>query len=218
MASARSTSYSNHDITDENTKIIDFDPKVGPKRRDEWFQTMIGSRSTLPEVCNNNNVSIFPPEMITNDDNDNNLQRLVKFIGMKETSPSYSLLLIENESFQQLAKLSSIGPAKSFFEEVICGKMDAKFDELCQQVNSILVKMLAVAGYKRSQKKEKQKKTVVYQYEIWKFLSAPNLNGLVDASTCDTGTRFGVIAIIQLLADLLEQKLWNGVLDYANNL
>ena len=40
----------------------------------------------------------------------------------------------------------------------------------------------------------------------------------MNASTCDTGTRFGVIAIIQLLADLLEQKLWNGVLDYANNL
>ena len=108
MASARSTSYSNHDITDENTKIIDFDPKVGPKRRNDWFQTMIGNRSTLPEVCKNNNVSIFPSEMITNDDNDNNLQRLIKFIGMKETSPSYSLLLIENESFQQLAKLSSM--------------------------------------------------------------------------------------------------------------
>ena len=126
MASAKSTSYSNHDITDENTKMIDFDPKVGPNRRNDWFRTMIGNRSTPCGVCNNKNVSIFPPDMITNDDNDNNLQRLVKFIGMKETSPSYSLLLIENESFQQLAKLSSIGPAKSFFEEIICGTMDFK--------------------------------------------------------------------------------------------
>ena len=54
MASNKSTSYSNNDITDENTKTMVFDPKVGPKRRDEWFQTMIGRRSKLTEVCNNN--------------------------------------------------------------------------------------------------------------------------------------------------------------------
>ena len=52
--------------------------------------------------------------MNTYDDTD--LQRLVKFIGIKETSQSYSLLLIDNESFQELAKLSSMGPAKLFFE------------------------------------------------------------------------------------------------------
>ena len=94
MASTKSTSYSNNDITDEITKTIDFNPKGGPKRRDEWFQAMIGNRFSLPEVCNSNNVSIFQPEIIPDDDN--NLQQLVKFIGIKETSPSYSLLLIEN--------------------------------------------------------------------------------------------------------------------------
>ena len=87
MASNKSTSYSNNDIIDKNAKTIDFDPKVSPKRRGEWFQTMIGSRSPLPEVCNNNNVSIFQPRMITDDDN--NVQWLVKFIGIKETSPCY---------------------------------------------------------------------------------------------------------------------------------
>ena len=35
MASNKSTSCSNNDITDENTTTIDFDPKVSPKRRDE---------------------------------------------------------------------------------------------------------------------------------------------------------------------------------------
>ena len=54
MASNKSTSYSNNGIIDEIQKNIDFDPKVGPKRRDEWFQTMIGRRSKLTEVCNNN--------------------------------------------------------------------------------------------------------------------------------------------------------------------
>ena len=115
MASNKSTSYSNNDITHENTKTIDFDPKVGLKRRDGRFQTMIGSKSPLPEVYNNNNVLIFSLEMITDDDN--NLQRLVKFIDIKGTSPSYALLLIENKYFQELAKLSSVGPAKSFFRE-----------------------------------------------------------------------------------------------------
>ena len=51
-----------------------------------------------------------------------------------------------------------IGPAKSFFKNVIGGTMDADFDDLCQQVNSILVKMLAEAGYKRSQKRENRRK------------------------------------------------------------
>ena len=55
---------------------------------------------------------------------------------------------------------------------------------------------------------------MVYQYEIWKFLSTPNLNGLINVSTSGIGVRFGVIAIIQILADLLEQKLWNGILDH----
>ena len=137
---------------------------------------------------------------------------------MKETSPSYSLLLIENESFQQLAKLSSIEPAKSLLEKVIGGSMEADFDDLCQKVNSILVKMLVKAGCKRFETNGNQKKKVVYQYEIWKFLSTPNLNGLMDGSTSGIGVRFGVIAIIQILADLLEKKLWNGVLDYSNNL
>ena len=40
----------------------------------------------------------------------------------------------------------------------------------------------------------------------------------MDVSTSGIGVRFGVIAIIQILADLLEQKLWNGMLDHANNL
>ena len=216
MASNKSTSYSNNDITDENTKIIVFDPKVGPKRREEWFQTMVESRSSLPEIYNNKNNTTFTPEIIADDDV--NLQRLIKFIGIKETSPSYSLLLIENESFQEVAKMASIGPAKSFFEKVIGGTMDALFDDLCQKVNSILVQLLVKAGCKRFEKKGKQKKKVVYQYEIWKFLSTPNLNGLMDGSTSNIGVRFGVIAIIQILADLLEQKLWNGVLDHANNL
>ena len=96
--------------------------------------------------------------------------------------------------------------------------MEAKFDDLCQEVNSILVKMLVKAGCNRFETKGNQKKTVVYQYKIWKFLSTPNFNGLMDAPTCVTGIRFGVTAIIQILADLLEQKLWNGVLDHANNL
>ena len=95
--------------------------------------------------------------------------------------------------------------------------MEANFDDLCQKVNSILVKMLMKACCKRFETKGNQKKTVVYQYKIWKFLSTPNFNGLMDAPTCVTGIRFGVTAIIQILADLLEQKLWNGVLDYANN-
>ena len=96
--------------------------------------------------------------------------------------------------------------------------MDAKFDKLCQTVNSILVQMLVKAGSRRFNKKEKQKKTVVYQYKIWEFLETSNFTRLVDAHASDIGTRFGVVAIIQILADLLEQKLWNGVLDYANNL
>lgn len=37
MASKKSTSYSNNDIPNENTTTFDFDPKVGPKRRDEWL-------------------------------------------------------------------------------------------------------------------------------------------------------------------------------------
>ena len=96
--------------------------------------------------------------------------------------------------------------------------MEALFDDLCQKVNSILVKMLVKAGCKKFETNQNQKKKVVYQYEIWKFLSTPNLNGLMDVSISGIGDRFGGIAIIQILANLLEQKLWNGVLDHANNL
>ena len=112
--------------------------------------------------------------------------------------------------------MSSIGPAKSFFEKVIDGDMEAGVDDLCQTFNSILVKMLVNLGCKRFETKGNQKKKVVYQYKIWKFLSTLNLNGLMDETTCITGIKFGVIIIIQILADLLEQKLWNGVLDHTN--
>ena len=82
-------SYLNNDIPNENTTTFDFDPKIGPKRRDEWLQTIIKNRSPLHEEGNNNNVSIFRKEMNTYDDTD--LHRLVKFIGIKETSPSYCI-------------------------------------------------------------------------------------------------------------------------------
>ena len=44
--------------------------------------------------------------------------------------------------------------------------MEAKFDDLCQEVNSILVKMLVKAGCNRFETKGNQKKAVVYQYKI----------------------------------------------------
>ena len=88
--------------------------------------------------------------------------------------------------------------------------MGAEFDELCQKVNSILVEMLVKAGFKRFKTKGNQKKTVVYQYKIWKFLATSNLNGLVDVRTCVMDTRFGVIAIIQILADLLNRNYGMG--------
>ena len=120
---------------------------------------MIKNRPPLHEVRNNSNVFIFPQEMIADDDK--NLQSLVKFIGIKETSQSYSLLLVENESFQELAKLSSIGPIKSFFEKVIGGTMEAEFDELCQKVNSILVKMLVKASFNRFKKGKREENSCI---------------------------------------------------------
>ena len=75
--------------------LLNFDPKVSPKIREEWFQKMVESRSSLPEVYNNKNNSTFTQEIIADDDV--NLQRLIKFIGIKETSQTKLFIVTDRE-------------------------------------------------------------------------------------------------------------------------
>ena len=146
---------------------------------------------------------------------DDSVRQFMKMVGTEETTESYSSLLLKTHSFREFAKLSSIGPARSWFENVMNGKQEGHFDTLCQQINWKLVNMLAKAGAAKSgAKNDDEKKAVSYQFQIWELVEKKDLEGLV-SDTCPIGDRMGVIALIQILDEAIEQKLWAGMIERA---
>ena len=215
MASKKSTCYSNDDISNENEtlKKAPYDSTTGPKRREEWLNEQIKKRDL--EIVPNlgTKVLIFPKDVAAAADN--SVRQFMNMVGTEETTESYSSLLLKTHSFRELAKLSSIGPARSWFENVMNGKQEGHFDTLCQQINLKLVNMLAKAGAAKSgAKNDDEKKAVSYQFQIWEMVEKQDLEGLV-SETCPIGDRMGVIALIQILDEAIEQKLWAGMIERA---
>jgi hypothetical protein len=89
---------------------------------------------------------------------DESLRKMMNIIGTVETTKSYSSLLMNTDAFREFAKMSSIGPARSWFESVISGKQEGQLDILCQQINWKLVNMLAKAGAAKSIAKNDEQK------------------------------------------------------------
>jgi hypothetical protein len=65
MASKKSTGYSNDDIGSENEMLKKalFDPKTGPKRREEWLSEQMKKRALEIEPNMETKVSIFPKDI-----------------------------------------------------------------------------------------------------------------------------------------------------------
>ena len=215
MASKKSTCYSNDDISNENEtlKKAPYDSTTGPKRREEWLNEQIKKRDL--EIVPNlgTKVLIFPKDVAAAADD--SVRQFMNMVGTEETTESYSSLLLKTHSFREFAKLSSIGPARSWFENVMNGKQEGHFDTLCQQINWKLVNMLAKAGAAKSgAKNDDEKKAVSYQFQIWEMVEKKDLEGLV-SDTCPIGDRMGVIALIQILDEAIEQKLWAGMIERA---
>jgi hypothetical protein len=95
---------------------------------------------------------------------------MMDIIGTVETTESYSSLLMNTDAFREFAKMSSIGPARNWFESVISGKQEGQLDSLCQQIiwKLLVVNMLAKVGAAKSiAKNDEQKKSVLYQFQIY---------------------------------------------------
>jgi hypothetical protein len=96
--------------------------------------------------------------------------------------------------------------------------MRGQLYSLCQYIHWKLVNMLAKAGAAKSiAKNDEEKKSVSYQFQIWEMVEKQDLDGLI-SDTCSRGDRMGVIALIQILDETIEQKLWAGLIKRADQL
>eukprot|EP00536_Pseudo-nitzschia_multiseries_P007553 jgi/Psemu1/18199/gm1.18199_g len=114
-------------------------------------------------------------------DEDSNVQRLIDTIQEEE-----------NDMFKQFAKLSSIGPYKDWFDKIILGSHEKK------------------AGHCRGNRLRRDKDVSLYHNQVWELVQSKTLGGLIGESAVNS-ERMGVIALVQVLKDILEKSLWEGM-------
>ena len=66
-------------------------------------------------------------------------------------------MLLENEAFKEFAKLSTqYEPTRKWFENLILGKVEDYFSNLCVNINQKLLELLAKAGEAKNARKVSQ--------------------------------------------------------------
>jgi len=143
-------------------------------------------------------------------------------------------MLLENEAFKEFAKLSThYEPTRKWFENIILGKVEDYFSNLCVNINQKLLELLAEAGEakcKESQSRKSKTKgdsgkkmamttktsNVSYQTSVFQLAQHDNLNGIIcnDLPLAE-GERVGIVALIQVLSMEMETKLVTGLKRHA---
>jgi hypothetical protein len=138
--------YSTDHVDDENIGMFrnKFDLKAGPRRQVAWLEQLpITTIARATELTSADCIGMFPSGTQDNEEKEGSLAAVLCLMGdTKETQEHYSTVLLSDASWQEIAKLGSMGPAKSWFEEVSGQKRDeGRLDKLCQSINWMVVKI-----------------------------------------------------------------------------
>jgi hypothetical protein len=118
---ANNKMYSTDHVDDENTGTYrnEFELKAGPRRRVAWLERLpITTTARATELTSANGIGMFPSGTQDDTEKEGSLAAVLHLMGdAKETQEHYSTVLLSDASWQEIAKLRSMGPAKSWFEE-----------------------------------------------------------------------------------------------------
>ena len=146
-------------------------------------------------------------------------------MGAKEASRNFSEVMLSNQTFRDFAEAANHNnDAKKWFEDIISGKLEDRFNKLCQTINGkLLLHLIENVNERRSKKKAAKKKNAEMNVDhfhfrvLKKILQTTNLDGIIPAD-CNEGVRMAVISIIRVLSKEMLRREQNGLVKFADKL
>ena len=217
-----SVSYSAKDCVPENKNLYksDYDVTLGTKTRAAWLKNLEEKRKKNLIIAEESNkpVSMFTP---TFKPVNVHVAKIWKsLIGVEEKEEHYSLTMLTEESFRDVAKAPSTHTPLlgEWFAKIIEGKMESEFDELCQKLNGkILQFLMDTAVEKAAKNTDEGKAKVSYNIKLFNMCQDKTLLGIIKEDEC-TQVRKGVLCVLQILSQRMECKQREGLLNYHNKL
>ena len=155
-----------------------------------------------------NVAALAPGEVLNHAKESSELKLWLELVGEKENGKTFVEVLIKDKTFQDFAEASCHCKAKQeWFENVVKGEDDAKFDSICQKINSKLLGFHIKASGSDD----------LHNWMVFQMLQTHTLDGILDGNI-GVEERACVVSVVMVLMDEMDRKQRNALLKFGDKL